>query len=229
MASATGTASRIRQRLAAGLSPSTGRKEGRLRVGIPAGGQPSPCKGGSPGQKKRCCGCQHCPWEEVSLWWHVPPHAAVLDLGHGETLAEPPPHCGSAEGPSAEHPAPTAPSAGPLSCSGMNWRLPTGCSTGMYGWSHECHALDSSLARPGLATSQGIPHPQPWHPSCLFPLRQHRQLSFSAEGKQVPEPRVMEPSGGWELKKHTPACKAAPFICISSHLSLGAWRKSPCR
>lgn len=39
----------------------------------------------------------------------------------------------------------------------MNWRLPTGCSPGMCGWSCNCSASASSPARLGLASSQGPP------------------------------------------------------------------------
>lgn len=79
---------------------------------------------------------------------------------------------GLAVGPLAEHPTPAAPSAGPLSYSGMNWRLPTGYSPGMRGWSCKCCAAASSLVRLGLAPIPRHPHPppRPQLPSPLSPL-----------------------------------------------------------
>lgn len=109
----------------------------------------------------------------------------------------------------------------------MNWRLPTGYSPGMRGWSCKCCASASSLAWLGLAPFQGIPP----IPAALFPLR---QLSLGAGGKQVLKPRVMEPSEGWGCtvgaqKVHPPTHTAAPLTSISSHSSVGAWRKPLCR
>lgn len=81
-----------------------------------------------------------------------------------------------------------------------------------------CLGLLAGLDRPGPCPGH-LPS-QPYHPARLFPLRKCRQLSFGARGKQVSEPRVMEPSEGGKtqgkLRKHTPAHTAAPRTGISS-------------
>lgn len=203
MASAIGTASGIRQQVATGPSASAGKERGEAAGGQPPwGDNEAHARGTALCTENGAAGASIVPGMGAPLGC-TSPHAAVLDSGHGWMLAEPPPHHGSASvpwgwrgGALSRAPCTRCPSAGPLSCSGMNWRLPTGCSSGMCGRSRKCRALASSLARPGLAPSQGVP-PQPCHPSRLFPLRQRRQLSFGAGGKQVPEPRAMEPSGGW--------------------------------
>lgn len=53
-------------------------------------------------------------------------------------------------------------------------------------------SLLAGLDRPGPCPGH-LPS-QPYHPAYLFPLRKCKQLSFGAGGKQVSEPRVMEPS-----------------------------------
>lgn len=81
-----------------------------------------------------------------------------------------------------------------------------------------CLGLLAGLDRPGPCPGH-LPS-QPYHPARLFPLRKCRQLSFGARGKQVSEPRVMEPSEGGKtqgkLRKHTPAHTVAPRTGISS-------------
>lgn len=87
-----------------------------------------------------------------------------------------------------------------------------------------CLSLLPSPAGAGLLP--GHPTPQPCCPSCLFPLKQHRQPSFGAGEKQVLEPRAMEPRGGWEStgeaqKAHpcphssTPCCHFLPPLIRS--------------
>lgn len=66
-----------------------------------------------------------------------------------------------------------------------------------------CLGLFTGLDRPGPCPGH-LPS-QPYHPARRFPLRKCRQLSFGAGGKQVSEPRVMEPSGKTQGELSTPA------------------------
>jgi len=70
-------------------------------------------RGGDAARARGAEGASVAPAMGAPLRRHMSPHAAALAPGRGATLAEPPPHPGSASGRRGGPSAPAAPSAGP--------------------------------------------------------------------------------------------------------------------